>query len=379
MTPLPAIDVADQVAALGLALFTRLRDAAAAGGGLAWPGRRCPRGPYARVARAAGLIVAADDRAGRSLAVFGDFWRQAARLASPPPYPDPPTGAADRTSRLRRPRRRRRRRYVDDIAAVGTGVRDGSWADAIARARAATTLIPGLSRARGRPGAGVPGRVVCLPPGRYATALTYGRDLLHTHLATTPDGQRRALSDWAPVISSAPVNRALLAGLAEHARAIAGQLAGLPLAGTPDPETVAAWQRLHGAAGQLRELDAAVQAAQWQRPVPAEHRQLLEAIPVNVTPAAGARMPPLEATVCLDIRSGSRGPLFLGEHQGCERSGGLSTTRDAGTAASATEAEQPHDRDAAEQSRCGHISNCIGCTRSRRAKAERPSQDKPVP
>ena len=33
MTSLAAIDVADQVAALSLALFTRLRDAAAAGGG----------------------------------------------------------------------------------------------------------------------------------------------------------------------------------------------------------------------------------------------------------------------------------------------------------------------------------------------------------
>ena len=66
----------------------------------------------------------------------------------------------------------------------------------------------------------------------YATALTYGRDLLHTHLATTPDGERQALSDWAPVISSAPVNRALLAGLADHARAIAEQLARLPLAGS---------------------------------------------------------------------------------------------------------------------------------------------------
>ena len=97
------------------------------------------------------------------------------------------------------------------------------------------------------------------------------------------------------MISSAPVNRALLAGLADHARAIAGQLAGLPLAGTADAETVAAWQRLHGAAGQLRELDAAVQAAQWQGPVPAEHRQLLEAIPVNVTPAVQAPSP--DATV----------------------------------------------------------------------------------
>jgi hypothetical protein len=91
------------------------------------------------------------------------------------------------------------------------------------------------------------------------------------------------------------VNRALLAGLADHARAIGGQLARLPLAGSADHETIAAWRRLHGAAGRLRELDAAVQAAQWQAPVPAEHRQLLEAIPVIVTPAA--QLPPPDATV----------------------------------------------------------------------------------
>jgi hypothetical protein len=82
MTSLAAIDVADQVAGLTLALFTRLRGAAAAGGG-----------SYAQVARTAGLIVAADDRADQSPAVFGDFWRQAARLVSPRPadYPGCPT------------------------------------------------------------------------------------------------------------------------------------------------------------------------------------------------------------------------------------------------------------------------------------------------
>ena len=241
--------------------------------------------------------MTADDRAGQSLAVFGDFWRQAARLASPPPYPDP-SARAEQIRHLTVAVGRAAaamRRYVGDITAAGTGVRDGSWANATARARAATTLIPGVSRREADPAQGFPAGSLAARLDGYATALTYGRDLLHTHLATTPDGDRRALSDWAPVISSAPVNRALLAGLADHARAIAGQLAGLPLAGTPDPGTVAAWQRLHDAAGQLRELDAAVQAAQWQGPVPAEHRQLLEAIPANVTPAV--RMPPLEATV----------------------------------------------------------------------------------
>ena len=234
---------------------------------------------------------------GRSPAVFGDFWRQAARLASPPPYPDPPaaaeqirqiTVAVGRAAAVMR-------RYAGDITAAGTGVRDGSWAQAIARARTATSLIVGASLQETASAPMLPAGSFAARLDGYGTALTYGRDLLHTHVATSADGERRALSDWAPVISSAPVNRALLAGLADHARAIAGQLARLPLAGSPDSETIAAWQRLHGAAGQLRELDAAVQAAQWQAPVPPEHCQLLEAIPVNVMPAV--QQPPPEATV----------------------------------------------------------------------------------
>ena len=243
--------------------------------------------------------MAADDRLGQASApaVFGDFWRQAARLASPPPYPDPPAGAEQvrhvTVASLRAVMVMRR--YLGDIAAARTGVRDGSWAHAIARARTATTLMTGALRQE-------TARTPVLPAGSlaarldgYAAALTYGRDLLHTHLATTPDGERRALSDWAPVIGSAPLNRALLAGLADHARAIAGQLSGLPLAGSPDAETIAAWQRLRGTAGQLRELDAVVQAAQWQAPVTLEHRRLLEAIPVNLTPSV--QLPPPQATV----------------------------------------------------------------------------------
>jgi hypothetical protein len=128
------------------------------------------------------------------------------------------------------------------------------------------------------------------------TAIGSGRrDVLFTHFVATRYGGRHALSNWPPVISSAPVSRALLAGLADHARAIAGQLTRMRLDQTTDPETAAAWRRLQDAAQQLRELDAAVQAAQWQAPVLPEHRRLLEAIPVNVTP--GMQLPPPEASV----------------------------------------------------------------------------------
>jgi hypothetical protein len=241
--------------------------------------------------------MAVGGSAGQCPAVFGDFWRQAARLASPPPYPDAPTGAEQirhitlavgRAATMMN-------RYAGDIGDRGAVGQMGLWAAATARARIATTLVAGASR---REAASAPmfslGSFAARLDG-YAAALTYGRDLLHTHLAVTADGERRALSDWAPVISSEAVNRALLAGLADHARAIAAQLAGMRLAEAADPDTVAAWQRLQGTAAQLRGLGAAVQAAQWQAPVPLEHRRLLEAILVNVTPVLQA--PSAEASV----------------------------------------------------------------------------------
>jgi hypothetical protein len=236
--------------------------------------------------------------------VFGDFWRQAARLASPPPYPDPPAGAQQvrhvTVASLRAVTVMRR--YIGDIGAAGTGVRDGLWAAAIARAQTATTQITCALGQETAPAPRFPAGSFAVRLDGYAAALTYGRDLLHTHVATTAYGGRQALSDWAPVISSAPVSRALLAGLSDHARAIAGQLAGLPLDRCADSYTAAAWQRFQVAAGQLRELDAAVQAAQWQAPVLAEHRQLLEAIPVNAIPVM--QLPPPQApvsTLCTGI------------------------------------------------------------------------------
>ena len=48
------------------------------------------------------------------------------------------------------------RRYVGDIAGGGAGVRDGSWAHAIARARTATTLITGASRQETAPAPAFP-------------------------------------------------------------------------------------------------------------------------------------------------------------------------------------------------------------------------------
>jgi hypothetical protein len=77
--------------------------------------------------------MAESGRAGPSLAVFGDFWRQAARLASPPPYPDPPAGAEQvhhMTLAVGRAAAAMGR-YVGDIADARSGVQAGLWRDAI--------------------------------------------------------------------------------------------------------------------------------------------------------------------------------------------------------------------------------------------------------
>jgi hypothetical protein len=54
-----------------------------------------------------------------------------------------------------------------------------------------------------------------------ATAITVARDLLHTHFQTTADGIRNDRPEWAHVITSAPVQKALLADLARWSRHIA--------------------------------------------------------------------------------------------------------------------------------------------------------------
>jgi hypothetical protein len=54
--------------------------------------------------------------------------------------------------------------------------------------------------------------------------LIIGRDLLHTHVTTGPDGARTARSWWAPVITSGPVTAALLCELASCAQRLAPRI-----------------------------------------------------------------------------------------------------------------------------------------------------------
>jgi hypothetical protein len=91
------------------------------------------------------------------------------------------------------------------------------------------------------------------------------------------------------MIASEPVNRALLAGLADHIAAAARQVQAMHLGSD------IVGDRAHGPAGELwrhvrrvtRDLESfslAVQAARWQAPVPDADMRLLKAIPLNSAP-----------------------------------------------------------------------------------------------
>ena len=116
-----------------------------------------------------------------------------------------------------------------------------------------------------------------------ATAvLAAGSDLLHTHVAARSDGTRVDRSEWAPVMTSPPVARALLLELGLWARRIATQGTRLALPGPAARRgTGEERHRLNTACQWLWVLDSAVQAAQRHHPVSAAEVQLLHAIPIN--------------------------------------------------------------------------------------------------
>ena len=115
-----------------------------------------------------------------------------------------------------------------------------------------------------------------------ATSMAMGRDLLHTHIGTRPDGTRDDRSEWAPAITSVPVACALLRAIAGWARQIAPHASRAATAGPHG--TARTRQNLTVACQWLSVLAGAVEAACERQPVLASERDLLHAIPVNVQP-----------------------------------------------------------------------------------------------
>ena len=180
-------------------------------------------------------------------------------------------------------------RYLQDITAVPGDMRSRAsppltaWGRARITARDAPANAAGHLRQHTR-GTRAPGVTARSELARrldaVAVALTAGRDLLHTHLAPDPRGARQFRSEWGPVVSSPPAERALLAELAALARQIAAPCTDLALS-SRSPDTADARRGLNSACGWLQVLSASVQAAQRPDPVSADDRDLLHAIPLN--------------------------------------------------------------------------------------------------
>lgn len=139
----------------------------------------------------------------------------------------------------------------------------------LAKARAVSGWVPAR-----RPGGQPPARPAAHPSragsglDAAVTSLTAGRDLLHTHFAIGRDGARAARSGWAPVITSAPITRALLLELGQWARTAARHGAGLASSGPPILRGTEEQRRMLNAACQwLWILDATVAEAHRHDPV----------------------------------------------------------------------------------------------------------------
>lgn len=134
-----------------------------------------------------------------------------------------------------------------------------------------------------------------------ATSLAAGRDVLRTHFSTDPDGWRQHL-DWAAVITSVPVARALLAEVASWSRQLAFVTGWLSLASAPDPAIPdPARQGLAGAYHWLLTSCAAITAGQRDDPATAADTELMRAIPVSIPPE---RQPPQDLETVGELAGG---------------------------------------------------------------------------
>jgi len=115
-------------------------------------------------------------------------------------------------------------------------------------------------------------------------SMQLARDLLHTHLDPRLSLAAEGRSEWAPVVTSAPVACALLDWVGGWASQIAPVAARVAASGRGI--TAAERQYLYAASQRLWAITWAVGEAQERQPVRQDQLQLLEAIPVNARPAS---------------------------------------------------------------------------------------------
>jgi hypothetical protein len=175
---------------------------------------------------------------------------------------------------------------LDEVEAIAGGQADG-WERAVVDARealklAAASLRPAAAADPAMPDAEVAGSLAA-HLGAAARSLTAGRDLLRTHFSTGTASHYR--SHWSPVITSAPVTRALLEEIARWSQQLAfltGRLSVTPTADAAGPAFMP--QGMASACHWLLVAAAAIQAGTRGVPLGAEDTGLLMGIPVNAVP-----------------------------------------------------------------------------------------------
>jgi hypothetical protein len=228
-------------------------------------------------------------------ATFGDFLQSAHRhldpgaSASEAQVPDNLEEAIGALSRLVAVIGRYTQDLTVTLPDIGLRARPvlSAWAEARLQARDAQAASARYLAFRDPtpPGVGVAHSAQTLGLGAAAASLRMGRDLLHTHFAPGPGGGWRERSEWAPVITSEAVTRALLVEIASFARQSADLCSVLAVSRSPDVARDGQAQgRLLAACQWLWMLDASVRAAQHHEPMGRTAGELLSAIPVNTLP-----------------------------------------------------------------------------------------------
>ena len=142
---------------------------------------------------------------------------------------------------------------------------------------------------------------------RAATELAAGRDLLHTHMVLDREGLAHERSEWAPVVTSLPVTRALASEIAAWSARLAPFTAWLAGSATPHISRHPAGQlfalspreELASASQWLRAAAAALRPALDADPARAADAELMDAIPAAFPPPRQPLGPAAESVYAL--------------------------------------------------------------------------------
>jgi hypothetical protein len=188
--------------------------------------------------------------------------------------------------------------YLEDLA-PGTEIEADVrvWEGAIAGAGAALSVAAGcLHRSALYLGPGEPWHESDPSPAHHladaATGLAAGWDLLHTHIVVARDGLVQERSEWAPVVTSLPVTRALATEIGAWSARLASYTGWLAGSAAPQRTTrrtgplgvVLPREELAIASQCLRAANAALRPAQDADPAPPADTELLCAIPAAFPP-----------------------------------------------------------------------------------------------